>query len=273
MSLPPFRFDIARHPTKDTIRMLASLLEKVASANDRLHPAPAVNGDPPRHGRSRSLSHASPYTCFHARSIPSISIHAYLSRILKYCPCANECFLAILVYFDRLSKASRQPLRIDSYNIHRLVISAIMVSSKLLSDVFFTNTRYAKVGGLPVSELNVLEVQFIVLNDYALFVSVDELQNYGDQLLLHWMKEQEGYPEGRVPPRMSAVHDALSSTKENEPQQEDQDEYSRVHKVARHLSIDKGDSRRCSKEEQQLPTPPDSSAPHHPSSSSSSSSS
>lgn len=145
MSLPPFRFDIARHPTKDTIRMLASLLEKVTSANDRLHPAPAVNGDPPRHGRSRSLSHASPYTCFHARCIPSISIHAYLSRILKYCPCANECFLAILVYFDRLSKASRQPLRIDSYNIHRLVISAIMVSSKLLSDVFFTNTRYAKV--------------------------------------------------------------------------------------------------------------------------------
>lgn len=148
MSLPPFRFDIARHPTKDTIKMLASLLEKVTSANDRLHPAPAANGDPPRHGRSRSLSHASPYTCFHARSIPSISIHAYLSRILKYCPCANECFLAILVYFDRLSKttpASRQPLRIDSYNIHRLVIAAVMVSSKLMSDIFYTNTRYAKV--------------------------------------------------------------------------------------------------------------------------------
>lgn len=140
------RFDLARYPTKETIRMMTSLLEKVTAANDRLHPTASSPGDPaPR--RSRSLSHPSPYTCFHARSIPSISIHAYLSRILKYCPCANECFLALLVYFDRLSKptASRQPLRIDSFNIHRLLIAGIMVASKLFSDVFFTNTRYAKV--------------------------------------------------------------------------------------------------------------------------------
>ncbi|KAI9263114.1 cyclin-domain-containing protein [Phascolomyces articulosus] len=126
MSATPFRFDLARHPTKDTIKMLTSLLEKVTRANDRMHPAAST---------------------FHARSIPTIGIHAYLSRILKYCPCANECFLALLVYFDRLSKSTnhRQPLRIDSFNIHRLIISGVMVASKLFSDVFFTNTRYAKV--------------------------------------------------------------------------------------------------------------------------------
>lgn len=147
------RFDLAKHPTKDTITMLTSLLEKVTKAND--HPADLnnnsnsnSNGSNSSHrGRSRSLSHPSPYTCFHARSIPSISIHAYLSRILKYCPCANECFLALLVYFDRLSKSNygRQPLRIDSFNIHRLIIAGVMIASKLFSDVFFTNTRYAKV--------------------------------------------------------------------------------------------------------------------------------
>lgn len=144
----PFRFDLARHPQKDTIKMMTSLLEKVTKTNDRLHPAASNPGDPaPRNSRGRTLSLSSPYTCFHARSIPSISIHAYLSRILKYCPCANECFLALLVYFDRLSKstATRQPLRIDSFNIHRLLIAGIMVASKLFSDVFFTNTRYAKV--------------------------------------------------------------------------------------------------------------------------------
>ncbi|KAI9492229.1 cyclin-domain-containing protein, partial [Zychaea mexicana] len=175
MNAAPFRFDLARHPTKDTIKMLTSLLEKVTKANDRMHPVP--------------LSHSDKrFTAFHARSIPTIGIHAYLSRILKYCPCANECFLALLVYFDRLSKstAHRQPLRIDSFNIHRLIISGVMVASKLFSDVFYTNTRYAKVGGLPVSELNVLEVEFLTLNNYSLFVSVEELQHYGDQLLLHW---------------------------------------------------------------------------------------
>jgi hypothetical protein len=125
-------YDMARHPTKDTIKMLTFLLEKIIKVNDQQ----SIPGE-----RRKSTS---PYTCFHARSIPSISIYAYLTRILKYCPCANECFLALLVYFDRMGNTT-VGLQIDSYNIHRLIISGVMVASKLFSDVFFTNTRYAKV--------------------------------------------------------------------------------------------------------------------------------
>lgn len=140
------QFDLGRHPPKETIKMMTFLLEKVIKTNDELQ---QPNGE-----RRKSASSS---TCFHARSIPSISIGAYLTRILKYCPCANECFLALLVYFDRMSKTNSSSsssgsfhssgvgLRIDSYNIHRLIISGIMVASKLYSDVFFTNTRYSKV--------------------------------------------------------------------------------------------------------------------------------
>ncbi|KAI8384159.1 cyclin-domain-containing protein [Blakeslea trispora] len=166
-------YDLGQHPTKDTIKMMTCLLEKT------------INAEEPK----------MPSTCFHARSIPSISIHAYLLRILKYCPCANECFLAVLVYFDRLSKSA---ITIDPYNIHRLLISGIMVASKLYSDVFFTNTRYAKVGGLPVTELNRLELEFIAMNQFSLFVSMEELQHYGNQLLLHWL-EHNPYPEAIGP--------------------------------------------------------------------------
>lgn len=37
---------------------------------------------------------------------------------------------------------------IDSYNVHRLVIAGITVASKFFSDVFYTNSRYAKVSRL-----------------------------------------------------------------------------------------------------------------------------
>jgi hypothetical protein len=39
-----------------------------------------------------------------------------------------------------------QPLgfTIDSYNLHRLVIAGVTVASKFFSDVFYTNSRYAK---------------------------------------------------------------------------------------------------------------------------------
>ncbi|PHZ16413.1 cyclin-related 2, partial [Rhizopus microsporus ATCC 52813] len=171
------QFDLANHPVKDTIKLLTSLLEKITSSNDRLH-LNAGKLDP------------SSYTCFHARSIPSISIHAYFTRILKYCPCANECLIALLVYFDRMTqpKPSRHipPLHIDSYSIHRLIITGLMISSKLYSDIFFTNTRYAKVGGLPVKELNALELEFLYLNDYNLFVTIEELQDYGNKIMEHW---------------------------------------------------------------------------------------
>ncbi|PWN21894.1 cyclin-domain-containing protein [Microstroma glucosiphilum] len=74
---------------------------------------------------------------------------------------------------------------IDSYNVHRLVIAGITVASKFFSDIFYTNSRYAKVGGLPVHELNQLELQFLLLNDFHLVIPLDELQRYADQLLVY----------------------------------------------------------------------------------------
>jgi len=82
-------------------------------------------------------------------------------------------------------------LRIDSFNIHRLIIAGVTVGSKFFSDVFFTNSRYAKVGGLPPAELNTLELEFLYLNNFNLSVSVEELQQYGDQLLNHFLREDE----------------------------------------------------------------------------------
>ncbi|CEH11881.1 Cyclin [Ceraceosorus bombacis] len=74
---------------------------------------------------------------------------------------------------------------IDSYNVHRLVIAGVTVASKFFSDVFYTNSRYAKVGGLPVHELNQLELQFLLLNDFHLVIPLDEMQRYANQLLVY----------------------------------------------------------------------------------------
>ncbi|PVZ98474.1 hypothetical protein BB558_005505 [Smittium angustum] len=63
---------------------------------------------------------------------------------------------------------------VEAHSIHRLVITAVVVSSKLYSDVFYTNTRYAKVGGLSIRELNGLELYFLGLFDYNMFISSTE---------------------------------------------------------------------------------------------------
>ncbi|PSK40558.1 hypothetical protein C7M61_000205 [Candidozyma pseudohaemuli] len=146
---------------------------------------------------------------FHGTNIPGISLNAYLTRVLKYCPVTNEVFLSLLVYFDRIAKKANnlkkshdvdgegegqadgeQLFVMDSYNIHRLIILGITVSSKFFSDIFYKNLRYAKVGGLPLEELNYLELQFLLLLDFKLMISVEDLQNYGDLLLKFWKREQ-----------------------------------------------------------------------------------
>jgi len=78
---------------------------------------------------------------------------------------------------------------VDSYNIHRLVIAGVTCASKFFSDVFYTNSRYAKVGGLPLAELNNLELQFLLLNDFRLSVPVEELEAYGTMLVEFYARE------------------------------------------------------------------------------------
>ncbi|CAK9785699.1 cyclin-domain-containing protein [Cutaneotrichosporon oleaginosum] len=247
--------DLATYPTPQLLRLLARLLQQIASSNDQLRSEQADEGEeaddahepPPSDAASlasattsqsrsstvhdsptnelfhddpppvdlaagdklftaskASLSQPQSILSFHARHVPSISIEAYLLRILKYCPTTNEVFLGLLVYFDRMSKLGTpggvggikaavgpRGFAIDSYNIHRLIIAGVTVASKFFSDVFYTNSRYAKVGGLPPTELNQLELQFLLLNNFTLMIPPDEMQRYGDRLLAYWQGREE----------------------------------------------------------------------------------
>ncbi len=147
---PPL-VDIHSYPSAELLRLLASLLTQIAATNDALKDSSQA---PPSHphypsglttASLNSLANPSSTLTFHARNVPTITLEAYLLRILKYCPTTNEVFLSLLVYFDRMSKLTGRAFVIDSYNIHRLVIAGVTVASKFFSDVFYTNSRYAKV--------------------------------------------------------------------------------------------------------------------------------
>ncbi|KAI8063999.1 cyclin-domain-containing protein [Thamnidium elegans] len=64
---------------------------------------------------------------------------------------------------------------------------SLVVASKFTSDIFYANSRYAKVGGIPLRELNQLELEFLFLIDFQLHIKLPDLQDYADQLLSHAM--------------------------------------------------------------------------------------
>ena len=61
---------------------------------------------------------------------------------------------------------------LSSLTCHRFVIASVAVASKCLCDAFCSNSVYAKVGGIPVAELNVLEREFLRMIDWKLTVSI-----------------------------------------------------------------------------------------------------
>ena len=67
-----------------------------------------------------------------------------------------------------------------------------------LKDYFYVNSRLlysdadvsvVQVGGLPLAELNNLELQFLLLNDFRLSVPVEELEAYGTMLVEFYARE------------------------------------------------------------------------------------
>jgi PHO85 cyclin-6/7 len=215
------QYEISSMPVTDIIEMVAGLLTKITTTNDRQHDHVTRPISIPEKEGSMSPQTSS-VLAFHGKNVPSITILSYLSRIHKYCPTTYEVFLSLLVYFDRMtemvnrsflmqaqqraasevattgentpstrpSTAEDQPQDIptatssgplppaeqwnapqippsspthtgpndlsnlfvvDSFNIHRLVIAGVTCASKFFSDVFYTNSRYAKVSLPPVT--------------------------------------------------------------------------------------------------------------------------
>ncbi|KDQ57695.1 hypothetical protein JAAARDRAFT_130759 [Jaapia argillacea MUCL 33604] len=116
-------------------------------------------------------------TRFHSRSAPNITILEYLRRIVKFTNVERSCLLLTLHYIDQI--CSRMPLfTLSSLTAHRFILASVAVSSKAFCDAFCTNNHYAKVGGISVAELNVLEREFLRIINWRLMCTRDVLQEY-----------------------------------------------------------------------------------------------
>lgn len=97
------QYEISEMPVSDIIEMVAGLLTKITTTNDRQHEH-LHRQIPPPEGTSGLSQQTTSVLAFHGKNVPSISILSYLSRIHKYCPTTYEVFLSLLVYFDRMTE-------------------------------------------------------------------------------------------------------------------------------------------------------------------------
>lgn len=138
------------------LSVLSSLLERIVLRNER-----AANSSTCR----------KKVTIFHGLRAPSISIHSYIMRVFKYARCSPSCFVLAYAYIDKLThQLFGAP--ITCLNVHRLVITGVMVAAKFLDDGHYNNAYYAKIGGVSTLEMNRLEQEFLHSLGYNVHITV-----------------------------------------------------------------------------------------------------
>ena len=116
------------------------------------------------------------------RASPAISVTDYLLRIVRYSSLEKPTLLATVFYIDLLSRCY-PPFTLSSLTVHRFLITGVTVASKGLCDAFCTNTHYAKVGGIGVAELNMLELEFLKKVDWQIVPEPSVLVAYYQSMI------------------------------------------------------------------------------------------
>jgi cyclin-like protein len=116
-------------------------------------------------------------TRFHSRAPPTISVRDYLNRLIFHATLSPPLLLATVYYIDRLC-ALYPAFTITSLTVHRFLITAATVAAKGLSDSFWTNHTYSRVGGVSTHELAMLELDFLGRLDWGIIPKAEVLEDY-----------------------------------------------------------------------------------------------
>lgn len=99
------------------LKALGAVLDRIVERNDKMQET----------SPDRSL------TVFHSLRAPGICASMYLERIYAYANCSSTCYILALVYLDRIMQPKAGVI-ITSLNVHRLIITSIMLAAKFFDD-------------------------------------------------------------------------------------------------------------------------------------------
>ena len=125
-------------------------------------------------------------THFHASQFAPISLFDYSRRVAKYSQCSPECFIISLLLLDRYVASTQIP--ITYYNVHRLILTSVMVAAKIRDDIYFSNAYFASMGGIGSAEINLLELELLQNIDWETWVEPYDFYAY-----VHFL--QQTYPQ------------------------------------------------------------------------------
>lgn len=124
-------------------------------------------------------------SAFYSVSVPDLSTASYVTRLVTYCKASSAVLLVSLVLLDRLGTGPRSDprLRVNGYNLHRLLVTAVMLACKSVEDRTFSVAHFAAIGGVDgAAEMAKLERLMLAALDWRVVVGGEVLALYESRL-------------------------------------------------------------------------------------------
>lgn len=110
------------------ISVLASLIERTLARNERIGRKCELSV---KHNINSSKTSVRVFDC---NETPDMTIQSYLERIFRYTRAGPSVYVVAYVYIDRFCQLLPE-FKITGRNVHRLLITTIMVASKYVEDM------------------------------------------------------------------------------------------------------------------------------------------
>ncbi|KAI9651811.1 MAG: hypothetical protein M1831_007561 [Alyxoria varia] len=126
-----------------------------------------------------------PPTSLAQEAIPSTGFLKWVTTILSTTQVAQNVTLLALMFIRRL-KNQNPYVKGKPGSEYRLFTVALMLGNKFLDDNTYTNKTWAEVSGISVTEIHVMEVEFLSHMKYDLYTSKEQWDTWHEQLQHLW---------------------------------------------------------------------------------------
>jgi hypothetical protein len=92
------------------------------------------------------------------------------------------------IYIDKYTQAdptfhlSAKSIHRYNPNSRRLLLVSILVAAKIHEDFYYDNNTFANAGGVPVKHINELEMHFLKVLQFRVFILSDEFEEYRQKI-------------------------------------------------------------------------------------------
>ena len=113
---------------------------------------------------------------FFSTEVPEISVLDYLYRIQNFSDAEDNTFILALIYIDKICETAS--IILSKNNIHRILFMSILTAIKYNEDLYYDNEYYAKIAGISAKELKKMELEYLKLIKFELYVNKSKFDKY-----------------------------------------------------------------------------------------------